>query len=58
MVAQSFSPVAADVHQVVAPDSGHWIPEENPRFLERCADLFFGEGSGQPSSPDLADCVP
>jgi pimeloyl-ACP methyl ester carboxylesterase len=57
-VAASFSNVATDVHEVVAPDSGHWIPEENPQFLEQCADLFFGSGTTQPPAPDLAGCVP
>lgn len=57
-VGQSFESVATDVRTVVAPDSGHWIPEENPVFLEQCADLFFGTGNTAASSPDLAGCAP
>ncbi|MBV9822046.1 MAG: alpha/beta hydrolase, partial [Actinobacteria bacterium] len=54
-VAASFSAVASDVRQVVAPDSGHWIPEENPAFLIACAGYFFGNPSATPPS-DLASC--
>jgi pimeloyl-ACP methyl ester carboxylesterase len=57
-VAQSFRQVANDVRQVVAPDSGHWIPEENPRFVIDCATLFFGSPPAQPLPPDLAACAP
>jgi pimeloyl-ACP methyl ester carboxylesterase len=57
-VAQSFWQVANDVRQVVAPDSGHWIPEENPQFVIDCANLFFGNSPPpQPSSPHLASCA-
>ncbi|MEU9887048.1 alpha/beta hydrolase [Sphaerisporangium sp. NPDC051011] len=58
VVAASFRQVANDVRQVVAPDAGHWIPEENPAFLINCANLFFGPSTGTPSSPDLAGCAP
>lgn len=57
-VAQSFSAVATDVRQVVAPDSGHWIPEENSSFLNQCAGLFFGPASGHSPSSDLDGCAP
>ncbi|RCG31580.1 alpha/beta hydrolase [Sphaerisporangium album] len=57
-VADSFRQVADDVRQVVAPDAGHWIPEENPSFLINCANLFFGPSTGTPSSPALAGCAP
>ncbi|MEU6076220.1 alpha/beta hydrolase [Micromonospora sp. NPDC047074] len=57
-VATSFQQVASDVRTVVAPDSGHWIPEENPTFLSACALLFFGPATGTPSSPDLTGCTP
>src|ERR1700690_4161443 len=40
-VAESFDHVATDVHEVVAPGSGHFIPEEDPRFLAACAGAFF-----------------
>lgn len=56
MVANSFSQVADDVRGVVAPDSGHWIPEENPRFLLDCASLFFGEEGVPAPSPELEGC--
>jgi pimeloyl-ACP methyl ester carboxylesterase len=56
-VAQSFSQVGDNVRGVVAPDSGHWISEENPTFLIDCAALFFGPSGGVPSRPELANCV-
>ncbi|MEV5573148.1 alpha/beta hydrolase [Spirillospora sp. NPDC052269] len=56
-VGQSFANVASDVRTVVAPDSGHWIPEENPAFLGQCAGLFFGPAGVPAPSSDLANCV-
>lgn len=56
-VAQSYSQVADDVRTVIAPDSAHWIEEENSAFLIDCANLFFGSPGGVPSRPDLANCV-
>lgn len=56
-VAESFRQVADDVRTVVAPDSGHFVPEENPRFMSDCANLFFGTRSGTPS-PDVSACAP
>lgn len=56
-VANSFSQVGDDVRGVVAPDSGHWIAEENPNFLIACAKLFFGQPGVPAPSPDLAGCV-
>jgi pimeloyl-ACP methyl ester carboxylesterase len=47
-VAASFSQVATDVRQVVVPDSGHFIAEENPTFLTACANLFFGPAGVTP----------
>jgi len=47
--------VASDVREVVAPDSGHWIPEENPAFLIACAGYFFGDSSVTPPA-ELASC--
>lgn len=49
-VATSFQQVATDVRSVVAPDSGHWIPAENPDFLSQCAELFFGASGVTPPS--------
>ncbi|MEV4664018.1 alpha/beta hydrolase [Micromonospora echinofusca] len=57
-VAASYQQVAADVRTVVAPDTGHWIPEENPDFFSACALLFFGPATGTPASPDLTGCAP
>ncbi|MCP2336098.1 alpha/beta fold hydrolase [Actinomadura rupiterrae] len=57
-VAQSFQAVATDVRQAVAPDSGHWIPEENSSYLKACADLFFGPPPATPPTGDLAPCAP
>ncbi|MGK5519290.1 alpha/beta fold hydrolase [Micromonospora sp. URMC 107] len=57
-VAASYQQVASDVRTVVAPDTGHWIPEENPTFFSACALLFFGPSTGTPSSPELAGCAP
>ncbi|MBB4698847.1 alpha/beta fold hydrolase [Sphaerisporangium siamense] len=57
-IAESFRHVADDVREVVAPASGHWIPEENPAFLTDCARLFFGPPTTTPSSPALAPCAP
>lgn len=57
-IAASFRPVAADVREVVAPDSAHFIPEENPRFLIDCARLFFSDTptGTPPARPELSGC--
>ncbi|MFG3701447.1 alpha/beta fold hydrolase [Micromonospora sp. NPDC047620] len=55
-VAASFRQVADDVREVVAPNSGHFIPEENPQFLISCVNLFTGV-TATPPSPELANCV-
>jgi pimeloyl-ACP methyl ester carboxylesterase len=59
-VAQSFRQVADDVREVIAPDSGHWIAEENPQFLLDCANQFFGPGTpaGPSVRPETAGCAP
>ncbi|WP_308250157.1 alpha/beta fold hydrolase [Sphaerisporangium fuscum] len=57
-VADSFRQVADDVRPVVAPDAGHFVPEENPTFVADCADLFFGAANTPPSRPELAPCAP
>ncbi|MBB4912889.1 alpha/beta fold hydrolase [Actinophytocola algeriensis] len=57
LVANSFSQVGNDVRGVVAPDSGHWIAEENTAFLDACAELFFGPQGVPAPSPELANCV-
>ncbi|MFC5827053.1 alpha/beta fold hydrolase [Nonomuraea insulae] len=56
-VAASFNQVADDVRTVVAPDAGHFVPEENPGFLSGCALLFFGP-TGTTPGPGLSDCAP
>lgn len=58
-IAASFRPVAADVREVVAPDSAHFVPEENPRFLIDCVRLFFGDvpAGAPPARPELAGCT-
>ncbi len=54
-VAQSFENVATDVHTVVAPNSGHYIPEEDPGFLATCANLFFSSATQAPAG--FEDCL-
>lgn len=56
-VTGSFSQVADDVRTVIAPDSAHWIEEENSAFVIDCANLFFGPAGVPASRPDLANCV-
>jgi pimeloyl-ACP methyl ester carboxylesterase len=57
-IAASFDNVATDVHAVVAPGSGHFIPEEVPGFLSECAELFFSASANPtPPSSDYASCV-
>ncbi|MFG1879108.1 alpha/beta fold hydrolase [Sphaerisporangium sp. NPDC049003] len=56
-VADSFNQVADDVRPAVAPDAGHFIPEENPTFLSDCANLFFGAQNTPAQRPELAGCV-
>ncbi|GAA0948418.1 alpha/beta hydrolase [Nonomuraea longicatena] len=57
-VAVSFGKVADDVRTVIVPESGHFAPEENPKYTVECATLFFGPANGTPSRPDLAGCAP
>jgi len=54
-VATSFDNVAMDVHAVVAPGSGHYIPEEDPGFLAECANLFFSSATHAPTG--FAACL-
>jgi pimeloyl-ACP methyl ester carboxylesterase len=57
-VAASFDNVATDVHGVVAPGSGHFIPEEAPSFVSECAALFFSSSANPaPPSSAYASCV-
>lgn len=42
--------LATDVRGGVAPDTGHWLPDENPEFLSKQLLSFFGDGvTGKPS---------
>ncbi|HEV2637915.1 MAG TPA: alpha/beta hydrolase [Actinocrinis sp.] len=56
-VAASFDQVADHVQQVIAPDSGHFIPEEVPGFLTSCFELYFGGAPSGAVPADLASCV-
>ncbi len=59
-VAQVYNRVADDVRGVVAPDSGRWIPEENPEFVVGCARLFFEDAPYDPATvpTELKACTP
>ena len=57
-VAMSLQGVASDVHTIVAPDSGHYIPEEDPGFLTECASLFFSSDANQVAPSGFAACLP
>ncbi len=57
-VATSFENVATDVHTVVAPGSGHYIPEEDPGFLAECANLFFSSAKHPHAPAGFAACLP
>ncbi|MBM7085232.1 MULTISPECIES: hypothetical protein [Micromonospora] len=45
------------MRQVVVPDSGHWVPEENPQFLVDCTRLFLGLPGAPAPTPALAGCA-
>jgi len=45
MVADEMKLVAIDVTGAVAPESGHWIPEEQPEWLTARLLDFLGDGS-------------
>ncbi|MBO0851595.1 MAG: alpha/beta hydrolase [Pseudonocardia sp.] len=58
MVAESFRPVARDLRAATAPGSGHFVPEQNPRFVIDCARLFFdGAQAGTAPRPELTGCA-
>lgn len=57
-VGASFDNVATDVSTVIAPNSGHFIPEEVPGFLSECAGLFFSTTPNPtPPSTEYTGCV-
>jgi pimeloyl-ACP methyl ester carboxylesterase len=56
--ATSFGNVDSDVSTIIAPGSGHFIPEEDPAFLTECADLFFATNPLSTAPSGYAGCVP
>ena len=56
--ATSMMSVDSDVHTVVAPGSGHYIPEEDPGFLTECANLFFSQNPNQKAPTGFTACLP
>ncbi len=57
-VATSFDNVASDVHGIVAPGSGHYIPEEDPGFVTECARLFFNSSTNEQAPSGFSACIP
>jgi pimeloyl-ACP methyl ester carboxylesterase len=57
-VAHSLEGVASDVHTIIAPDSGHYVPDEDPGFLSECAGLFFNSNPNQTAPSGLSACLP
>jgi hypothetical protein len=58
LVAESFANVDSDVHTMIAPASGHYIPDEDPDFLAECATLFFSSSPPAAAPADFASCMP
>jgi pimeloyl-ACP methyl ester carboxylesterase len=57
-VAQSFGNVDSNVHTIIAPGSGHYVPEEDPAFLSECASLFFSSNPPGTAPSGYATCMP
>jgi pimeloyl-ACP methyl ester carboxylesterase len=57
-VATSFKNVDSDVHTIIAPGSGHYIPEEDSDFLAECATLFFSPNPPTTAPDGFASCLP
>jgi pimeloyl-ACP methyl ester carboxylesterase len=57
-VAQSFGNVDSDVSTIIAPGSGHYVPEEDPHFLAECATLFFSPNPPTTAPNGYATCLP
>jgi pimeloyl-ACP methyl ester carboxylesterase len=57
-VAQSFEHVDSDVHTVIAPNSGHYVAEEDPVWLGECATLFFSPAPPAKAPKGYASCLP
>jgi pimeloyl-ACP methyl ester carboxylesterase len=58
LVAESFGDVDSDVNTIIAPNSGHYIPDENPGFLSECAALFFTSSPTATAPAGYASCMP
>ncbi len=56
--AQSFGNVDSNVHTIIAPGSGHYIPEEVPTFLSTCATLFFSPNPPAQAPAGFESCLP
>jgi pimeloyl-ACP methyl ester carboxylesterase len=57
-VATSLKGVASDVHTIIAPGSGHYIPEEDPGFVAECATLFFSQNTSEQAPSGFSACLP
>lgn len=53
-----FKQVDTDVRTIVAPNSGHFIPQEDPGFLATCANLFFSTAKNPQAPPGFEACLP
>jgi pimeloyl-ACP methyl ester carboxylesterase len=56
--ATSFGNVDSNVHTIIAPGSGHYIPEEDPVFLSTCASLFFSPNPPATAPAGYESCLP
>jgi pimeloyl-ACP methyl ester carboxylesterase len=57
-VARSFDNVASNVHTIIAPGSGHYIPEEDTVFVSTCATLFFSPNPPAQAPTGYESCLP
>jgi hypothetical protein len=56
--ATSFSNVDSNVKTIIAPNSGHYIPDENLAFVSECATLFFSASPPATAPTGYASCMP
>jgi pimeloyl-ACP methyl ester carboxylesterase len=56
--ATSFENVDSNVHTIIAPGSGHYVPEEVPTFLSTCATLFFSPNPPATAPAGFESCLP
>ena len=56
--ATSFENVDSNVHTIIAPGSGHYVPEEVPTFLSTCATLFFSPNPPATAPVGFESCLP